>query len=180
MLRQWKREDRGGDIRAIVDYLNRLDRNEKSSELYIMLLSIEDQRVSESLFSETSPEQLFSTSPVTSPLIRKMLDLLSSFHPQRSEATSVRAALAYLERALHHPSSRDHGTHLSAAELYHLFKFFIREDREIDEILLSLSRSLSLSENRETAQLASRILDHHLDNSKKLSQIIPHTVLDPE
>jgi len=179
MFNSKNKEGKEGII-AFARYIRGISLNERTLPIYLKILRTGVPEAMDELFRDRDPNSLFSRLVPNRNLNTAVIGILSEQDPKNADRRLVLACLGVLVNA--YASAEDGMTiyPLSVQDLFHTAKYFTTEDQEITEILEDLLDSLSALSAGRHATLHKTVLqlrDFHLDASKSIGDIIPHSML---
>ena len=132
----------------------------------------------DALLKNRTPDSFFSTVKLSKSLVQFSFTTLSEYRYHELYQPVILVCLGILYNAYKNPQSGMSLYSFSVSELYQAAKYLIVGNEEIESLLISFLENLAeLSGGNQLSIVAGKIIDAHLDNSKKIDTIIPSSLL---
>jgi hypothetical protein len=179
MLNSSTREGRDGIV-AFARSLQGITLDERTLPIYLKFIRTNVSEAIDELYADREPASFFSRLAPDRRLVTSVLALLSEHTPKTADRRVVLSCLGVLLTAYRSAGEGMALYPMSVQDLFHTAKYFVVEDSEIDMLLEEFLDSLSALPGIQYGPLqltAVKIRDVHFDASKKLTDIIPGTIL---
>ena len=179
MLRDNSQEAQSGII-AFAGYLTKVTINQTNYSLFIKILNRNIPEATEKLFSNRQALSFFCKFKATGDLIQQTLSLLIHHQPHTLLPNTILACLGVLDSQYHSDRSGFQLYQLSVSDLYHIGKYLIHTDKNIQNITLEIIENLrdsSYGTDPELSVIIKKIIDHYYDQTKKIEDVIPANLL---
>ena len=149
-----------------------------SFEMYAKILHRNIPEAADILFAKREPFSFFSVLPVNRNLISFALSTLSEYKYPELYNPIIEACFGICMQCYQNATDGLNIYRISVTEIYHISKYLMKKDDKIESYILDLLESFSdLQQVADVSQISRKILNHSLDHSKSLSQIIPSVIL---
>ncbi len=130
-------------------------------------------------FTRRTPDSFFSTLPQTAELIIFALSTLSNYRYSELYSPITLSCLGILVNNYRNPSKDQNIYSLKTSDIYHIAKYLQKKEKNIESLILDLLENIGSlpSSAGEISKVARNILNNWFDNSKRLDQVIPFTIL---
>lgn len=166
---------------AVIAYTRFLITERLSSSNASIYLKILQKNIKESadiIFKNRTPELLFSSIKITRELITSGIRILSDYKAKELYMPILLSLLSILKKGYHNPSVGLSVYKLSVSDLHHIGKYLISNEPRISDMIQDILEALACTGEDKTLSICAKgILNSILDNSKKLSDVIPGVLL---
>ncbi len=152
--------------------------NQETASVYQKLIYYNNPETIDAIFKTKTPDSFFSVLEPSRNLILFAFSTLSGYHAGDLYEPAVLSCLGIIQNAYKNPGFGFSIYPLTVSDLYHTAKYLKVENNEIETHIIDFLENLgSLSKHESITALARNIIDVHYDNSKKIENIIPHSIL---
>ncbi len=166
-------------IIAFAKHLSTFPLSAANVETFTKIINKNYSEAADIIFSTRTPDSFFSTLPQTAELIIFALSTLSNYRNSELYSPITQSCLGILVNNYRNPSKGQAIYSLKTSDIYHIAKYLQKKEKKIESLILDLLENIGSlpSSVGEISKVARNILTNWLDNSKRLDQIIPFTIL---
>ncbi len=150
----------------------------QNSHIFQKILKYNYPPAVDAVLKRRDPETFFSILKPSREQLVFAFSTLSEYRVGELYEPVILVCLGILQNAYKNPQYGESIYHLSVADIYHTAKYFKIENEKIESILINFLDSLNLlSGHKDILNLARNIMNAHYDNSKKIENILPPSIL---
>ncbi len=159
---------------SYAQYFSTIRITEKTTPLFLKLLSSDVQPAAEHLFGNKNPLLFFSSVIFNREGISKLLETMTSNTPETIYIKTLLAYLGVLLKTYNHAETGMKLYPLSIPSVQHIAKYLTVPDETVQKTIIEILENLKALPSRYTiAAFSADVLDAFLDKSKHLEKFLP-------
>jgi hypothetical protein len=165
---------------AISRLLSKEHISDSNACIYLKILNLNLEEVSEAIFSNRTPELLFSSVTPSRELVVSCLSILIGKRPKELNSKNILACLGVLQNTYKNPKYGFNVYQLSISDIQNTGKYLIIDDSKINVMIIELFNDiyrLYYPKYKDSVIKAREIIDCYFDKTKQLSDVIPGVLL---
>ncbi|MDA3939364.1 MAG: hypothetical protein PF693_08655 [Spirochaetia bacterium] len=152
--------------------------NSDTATVFQKIIKYNNPAAMDAIIKNRNPGSIFTTLTPSRSLILFAITTLTEYRFKELYEPGILACLGVLQNIYKNPGYGMNIYPLSVADLYHVAKYLKVENEEIELLIISFLENLNmLSGNDNFSTISRNILDAHYDNSKKVENVIPSSIL---
>lgn len=165
-------------VAAFALYFSTYPLTVQNAHIFQKILKYNNPAAVDALLKRRNPESFFSILEPSEELVIFAFSTLTEYRVGKLYEPVIFACLGILQNAYRNPQYGVSIYPLSVADIYHTAKYLKVENEKMESILISFLNNFNmLSGQKDISNLAGNIIDAHYDNSKKIENIIPSSIL---